>query len=285
MGRLLLFLATVATIVVVALLGDSDGSFPSVCAPTATQARTDLSGGHGAPAASPQATGAAARPQRPDLMTALKTLYETVREGSTLGAPLAKKSSGQSAGEPPPPNPPAQPTGVAAPPISPRTRQSEWFVSPGTVWVPPLQIEWESTEHIARVARILGLRVFAVDGAGRITGELRLDSRRFRLEPVSFSGMPRLSGRIRALEHGVFAGYERAPGIDGHVAEWWVCIPVEIDRGFQKTQLDVLRAHTLAGKPAEVRAMKGRLVIDGRTCRLAIGEIVLSTGAVRRVVK
>ncbi len=138
------------------------------------------------------------------------------------------------------------------------------------VYVPPLRVHWRDARELIAVARSLGLRLAAVDGAGNIVGEIALtETPGLRAWP----GLPYgYSNRVRMLSPSIFAsplGRSDRP----EIREIWVFVPADRDRAMIAAQKDAVRRR--GGRFEDV------LHVDGRFVRAANGSYRLDITNVR----
>ena len=105
--------------------------------------------------------------------------------------------------------------------------------------IPATRIIWESPKQLARVARLLKMRIVAVDAAGDVAGELVLWGA-LRMKP--FDGrMDVYSNRVRSLPLSFF-GSELRLDLDADVVGFWILVPEDVDRQMADVVRGAVRA-------------------------------------------
>lgn len=168
----------------------------------------------------------------------------------------------------PKPKPPMQQ--VARAPVQPEPeRPDEADASPGRddKALPPMRIAWSSPQQVRTVARALGLRIVAVNAAGRAVGEIDPYDGRLR----DFTGrLDQYSNRVRTLGRSFFAAF--SPGDDVRdVAGFWILVPAAVDRQWMALQSSAIARHGMTA--AQVRQVEARFTVSGGQPRLSITRV------------
>ena len=136
--------------------------------------------------------------------------------------------------------------------------------------VPPLVITWKSPQQLRRVAGRLGLKVVAVNAAGKVVGEIPSEG---KLRIASFGGnLSHFSNRVRTLPRGFFGADINLASVGA--ASLWILVPGAVDRELIAVQqAAILQTGVSAGS---VQATEARFEdADGRF-KLVITRVVHS---------
>ncbi len=121
--------------------------------------------------------------------------------------------------------------------------------------LPATRIVWDGPEHLARVARALGLRIVAVTPRSEVAGEVSLTPP-FRLEP--FGGKLELfSNRVRFLPLSFF-GPGLPAGSEHPISGFWILVPVSVDRYLAEVVRNAVRKAGMSA--AQVYWVEARFV-------------------------
>ena len=136
--------------------------------------------------------------------------------------------------------------------------------------MPPLRVHWTDAGELVSVARALGMRLAAVDGRGRIVGEIALsDTPHLK----AWAGLPYgYSNRVRMLSPSIFESQVDLGGGPG-IREIWVFVPSDRDRAMVDAQK---RAVQRTGATLE-----DVWAVDGRFVRAANGSYRLDITNIR----
>ena len=131
--------------------------------------------------------------------------------------------------------------------------------------MPALRISWRWPRQLREVAAALRMSIVAVDGRGRITGQIAPGG---TLAITPSAGPPAAySNRVRTLPRGFFG-----PGLGGQaVKAFWILVPSDVDRRVIAAQRTAIAAKGLT--PRQVRAMEGRFEQTGRTYRFVVTDL------------
>ena len=139
--------------------------------------------------------------------------------------------------------------------------------------LPPLRIVWASANEVRTVARVLGLRIVAVNAEDEATGEIDPYSGKLK----DFTGrLDHYSNRVRTLPRDFFGATASNP--DGRaVARFWILVPVAVDRQWVALQRSAIAQRGMTA--GQVREVEARFNGRGGRLRLSITRVHSRPGA------
>ena len=160
---------------------------------------------------------------------------------------------------------------VAAPPAPSERPRPDGSAGAETddAHLPPLRILWSSPGQLRQVARELGMRIVAVDAAGKILAEVSTDG---QAALRKFAGrLDQYSNRVRTLPADFFGRRLAGPSAAKATA-LWVLVPAGLDRQWIELQKRALARRGLAG--SKVRELEGRFESAAGRATLVVTRVL-----------
>jgi hypothetical protein len=134
--------------------------------------------------------------------------------------------------------------------------------------LPALELVWQDSEELRRVARAARMRLLAVGESGEVIGEVSTSG---GVAITEWNGRaPGYSNRVRVVSGAFFDEALRNAAGDA-LREVWLLVPAELDRRIVATQLTAIAQAGLVVE--DVRSVRGRLVMSNSGVKLVCDEV------------